>query len=102
MVVVNLSFPEMKWKKVIALLKKILCSCVVKFGRDEVVELENGRDTCNDRYDRKHKVCVENYFSRPDRIYACNVAIDKMDKDLVGEIHFYFILDKKRRETFLL
>ena len=30
-------------------------------------------------------MCVENYSSRPDGIYACNIKISEMSKDLEGD-----------------
>ena len=57
-------------------------SCVVRFGRDKIVEL---KDNCNNRVEGRNKVCVESYESRSDGIFACNCKIDKMSEDLKGE-----------------
>jgi hypothetical protein len=54
----------------------------VTFDGQDVVEL---KDECNDRFLRASKVCVENYESRPDGIFACNVRVDKMVKELEGK-----------------
>ncbi len=75
------------------ILIRIPRSCVVEFDRKEVVKLKNGRDNCNKKFLRSHEVCVKNYYSRSDQIYACNVVIDQMDKDLEGEVERELLSD---------
>jgi hypothetical protein len=54
----------------------------VEFDGQNVVEV---KDECNNNFLRSHKVCVENYESRPDGIFACNVRIEKMAEVLEGK-----------------
>ncbi len=54
------------------------------------MELKSGRDRCVKDFDNdgdlssEHEICVQNIRDGDDDIYACNIKIDKMHKDLEG------------------
>ena len=74
----------------------IYISCIVEFDGDKVAELKD-RENCNNRF-KGTKVCVENYESKKDGIFACNVKIDRMNDDLVGDWEVEVIGERSKKE----